>query len=264
QELPDERFAFTHDKIREVLYDGVSPIRRRRLHRQIGERLLAHFGEARAQRERAAALAHHFHEGGDHERALAWSLRAAEQARAVFAPTEATRYLAQALESARALGRSDDERRIERMLGRTIEDIGDHRGAARHFERALELSPDEEERLVLHVEIGVACVQIGAPGAHDHLQLALAGLDAQQHPLAVARAMGALGRYEHLQGQHARAADLLQRAWALAEPLGDLRTEEHLISWLAGAYQHLAQFRRSDEWARRCVERGQATGSPHL
>ena len=34
-----ESFAFTHDKIREVLYEEMNPIRRRRLHQRIGEAL---------------------------------------------------------------------------------------------------------------------------------------------------------------------------------------------------------------------------------
>jgi predicted ATPase len=60
-ELADERFAFTHDKIREVLYTDLSPIRRRRLHRQVGERLLKHLAAAAATRPET--LAHHFHLG---------------------------------------------------------------------------------------------------------------------------------------------------------------------------------------------------------
>ncbi|MDQ2922348.1 MAG: hypothetical protein M3R52_12165 [Acidobacteriota bacterium] len=35
----DESFTFTHDKIREVLYEELNPIRRRRLHRHAAEAL---------------------------------------------------------------------------------------------------------------------------------------------------------------------------------------------------------------------------------
>ena len=35
----DDGFAFTHDKIREVLNEEANPIRRRRLHQRIGEAL---------------------------------------------------------------------------------------------------------------------------------------------------------------------------------------------------------------------------------
>src|SRR5256714_14766297 len=35
----NDSFTFTHDKIREVLYEELNPIRRRRLHRHSAERL---------------------------------------------------------------------------------------------------------------------------------------------------------------------------------------------------------------------------------
>ena len=52
----DDSFAFTHDKIREVLYEELNPIRRRRLHQRIGEALEKLYGAAaeRRARERTA------------------------------------------------------------------------------------------------------------------------------------------------------------------------------------------------------------------
>ena len=40
----DDMFAFTHDKIREVLYEELNPIRRRRLHQRVGETLEKLYG----------------------------------------------------------------------------------------------------------------------------------------------------------------------------------------------------------------------------
>ena len=62
-----ETFAFTHDKIREVLYEELNPIRRRRLHLRIAEGL----ERCRDRRHVPATLAHHFIEAGDHDRGLA-------------------------------------------------------------------------------------------------------------------------------------------------------------------------------------------------
>jgi len=262
-EQPDERFVFTHDKIREVLYDGLGDIRRRRLHRQVGERLLAHYGAARAAAH-AQVLAHHFHLGGDHERGLEWALRAAEKAEAVYATNEAIESYGRALECARALGRPIDEGRIERALGDAVNDLGNARTGAAHYERALALATDEAQRLELHVDIGCSYVQIGDPRGLPHLQLAIERLDPATHPLQTANALGGLGRYEHLAGQHRHAVELLERAWAIAEPLADSRTEDRLLSFLAGAHQHLAQYRQSNAWAWRCVERGAALRAPHL
>ena len=45
--IGDEGLVFTHDKIREVLHREVSPMRRRRLHRRIGEALKILYTRAR-------------------------------------------------------------------------------------------------------------------------------------------------------------------------------------------------------------------------
>ena len=81
----DDSFAFTHDKIREVLYEELNPIRRRRLHQRIGETLETLHGVlvrdgAKAGAgldERAQDLAHHFTHAGDLENR--WHTRAARR-----------------------------------------------------------------------------------------------------------------------------------------------------------------------------------------
>lgn len=66
----DESFTFTHDKIREVLYEELNPIRRRRLHRHAAEAL-----ERRRTTSHCAVekLAHHFIKAGDYDRGLIYS-----------------------------------------------------------------------------------------------------------------------------------------------------------------------------------------------
>ena len=62
----DESFTFTHDKIREVLYEEVNPIRRRRLHRNAAEGLERHCGADGCAVER---LAYHYIHAGEYEKA---------------------------------------------------------------------------------------------------------------------------------------------------------------------------------------------------
>src|SRR6201988_1016858 len=77
-----DSFSFTHDKIREVLYEELNPIRRRRLHRHVAESL---------ERNRATIcctvekLAHHYIQAGDHQRGLEYAKQAAAEAARVFA-----------------------------------------------------------------------------------------------------------------------------------------------------------------------------------
>jgi DNA-binding CsgD family transcriptional regulator/tetratricopeptide (TPR) repeat protein len=84
-------FRFTHDKIRECLYDEITALRRRRLHGFIGRAL-----EARRERsasvpgaQQVADLAFHFGQSGDRERGMTYARLAAEQAMTMYAAGEA-------------------------------------------------------------------------------------------------------------------------------------------------------------------------------
>jgi DNA-binding SARP family transcriptional activator/predicted ATPase len=106
------RYAFSHDLHHEVLYQGLAPVRRARLHRQIGMRLEAAYGERRA--EIAAALAWHFVRGRDTDRAVAALRLAAEQALRRSGHREALDHLTAALRELEQL--PDSRERAEREL----------------------------------------------------------------------------------------------------------------------------------------------------
>ena len=111
------RFVFTHDKIREVLYEELNPIRRRRLHQRIGEALEGSTACPTASAgDRAQDLAYHFLQAGDF-RARSVTHRAAANAERVFAHDEALKFLEQAREAAEALNRPGDVVAIDEAIG---------------------------------------------------------------------------------------------------------------------------------------------------
>ena len=69
---------FSHALVREALYQGIVPVRRRAWHNQVGE-VLAETGSPDPD-----AVAHHFEEGGD-PRAVEWLYRAAQRATQAYA-----------------------------------------------------------------------------------------------------------------------------------------------------------------------------------
>jgi len=79
EETPDGMSArFLHALIRETLYEGILPSRRRRMHRQIAEAL------ARQVNADPDAVAYHFRRAGD-ERAPEWLINAGERAQRSYA-----------------------------------------------------------------------------------------------------------------------------------------------------------------------------------
>jgi len=96
--------VFVHALIREALYEGVSPPRRRRLHRVIAEALLARPGPPDPD-----MVAYHFSQAAD-DRAAEWLLHAGDRARRAFAwSTAALRF-----ESVLTLLEHDESKRNER------------------------------------------------------------------------------------------------------------------------------------------------------
>ncbi len=90
-ELPDgtltTRYRFSHALYRDALYDDVVSQRRVRLHRQIGQRLLDHYGDQESRI--AAPLAMHFERGRDFARAVEYLIQAGGNATHAYANAEA-------------------------------------------------------------------------------------------------------------------------------------------------------------------------------
>ena len=99
EEWPDgtfsARYTFRHGVYQEVLYAGLSAARRVRLHRQIGERKEAGYGERAV--EIAAELAVHFEQGREYSRAVQYRQQAGEAALARRAYQEAEAHCRQGL-----------------------------------------------------------------------------------------------------------------------------------------------------------------------
>ncbi len=88
-------FAFVHALIPTTLREGLNSLRRQRLHRRAAE-ALERIHPDRLD-ELAAQLGRHYAEAGESEKAIAYLLRAGDQARGVYAYDEAIEHYQQAL-----------------------------------------------------------------------------------------------------------------------------------------------------------------------
>ena len=262
----DDVFVFTHDKIREVLYEELNPIRRRRLHQRIGEALELLHGTgpdaATAADERTQDLAHHFTLAGDLAKSMAYSRRAARVAERVYAHDEALRFLEQARESAEVLRQVDDLAQIDEQIGDIREMRGTIHPAVASYERALAGANTAGARAAIKAKIGSAYCGIGDQRGLPFIEQALAELDATTQANALALALANMGRYYHYRTEHRKAIEFLERARQLAEPVDDPLTLDQIYSFLAGAHQHLSLYEESNRWARASIALGDRTNSP--
>jgi tetratricopeptide (TPR) repeat protein len=254
-------FTFTHDKIRQALYEELNPIRRRRMHQYIGQGLERLYAGA-ALDAHVQDLAHHFLNSGDLDKALRYSVSAAEQARQLYAFDEALKYCKYAAESAEALNLTDQLPGLNETLGDIRSDRGVFFEAVENYQRALALTSSRDRQAHLKAKIGLAYAQVGDEHGLELLRSAQGELDPAIHPDDLARVLMALGRYHHYCAQHMQAIACLEQARELAEPSDDPFTLLHIYAFLAGAYQHLARYDESLHWARQCIALGERKNYP--
>ncbi len=133
------RYTFEHTLIQHVLLDLLNPADRVRVHRSLGERLEAGYGENAHQI--AAVLSVHFEEGRLEDKAVAYRLAAARGARLRHANREALKHLAAATQVASRLWGKDRDRAVMDVLtdrGLVLRAMGDMQGAAQEFEAVAE------------------------------------------------------------------------------------------------------------------------------
>jgi DNA-binding SARP family transcriptional activator len=108
----EERWDFSHDRIREVAYDSIGPARRRLIHRRIAQGMEILF--ANRLDDVSASIAAHLDRGGQPARAIPFLERAAAVATRVSANEEAIRCLTHVLSllEAQPAGRDRDEREL--------------------------------------------------------------------------------------------------------------------------------------------------------
>jgi ABC-type oligopeptide transport system substrate-binding subunit len=93
--LPELEYIFKHELTREAAYNGLLKKERRIFHRQVAEALERLFPER--VDEQVGLLAHHWEQAGEAEKATAYLLRAADQARTLYAHQEAIDFYERAL-----------------------------------------------------------------------------------------------------------------------------------------------------------------------
>jgi tetratricopeptide (TPR) repeat protein len=257
-----ESLIFTHDKIREVLFHELNPIRRRRLHTRVAEGLEAL--RERGGRVAVEDLAHHFMEGGCLDRGFDYAMEAAADAATLYAYSDALRLYDRARDCAEALGHSEQLPKIDTAMGDVYSLKGEQISAAGHYERALAATEDPDEQVRLKCLIGEAYVFVGDARALTFVVEVKAILEPETRPAEFARATMIEARFHHYHGKSGKAAELLLQATEPAERTGDILLLAWIHGYLAGAYQHLIDFEESNRWTQKNVDLGEAHNNPHI
>lgn len=132
----EDTCAFSDVLIRDVLYESVGPLRRKKLHSVVALALEKVY--ASSINEHLGELAAHFLESGDRQKALDYLLKAGEKAEKVYANSEAAAYYQSALILLKEKeGNIREKARVIETLGDVQTLIGEYDSALINFNEAL-------------------------------------------------------------------------------------------------------------------------------
>ncbi len=173
------------------------------------------------------------------EKALECSIRAAERARALYAPHEAIEHLSRALGAARQLGISAPLG-ILRPRGQVREMVGDYEQAAQDYEETLRLARETSNRVAewqAPFNLGGIWLARDQTVAGTYVREALDLARQLDDPAIVAQALNAVGEWQAQTGDPSQAIGFDKQALVAFESLGDPKALAQTVELLGMASQ---------------------------
>lgn len=240
-----ERFAFVHALIPAALRDGVSGLRRHRLHRKAAAALEA------MRPDDFEALAYQYAEGGDEEQARAYYVRAGARAQKVFANTDAIKFYSEAL----TLFGENDPARFEVLAARAaVYDVMANRPAQRADGEAMlaiaERLDEDEKRFDAYIVLADVQAESEPRRAMEPATRALAIARSIPDPVREARAQQRIGGVDTMRGEYGAARAALEASIAQFRAAGlkaEAASSLHMLSLALGRNGQVAEARRAVE-----------------
>jgi len=257
---------FSHAKIQEVLYDGLSSLRRRLMHREAGEAL-----ERRYPAEPkyiAESLAHHFLRADELEKGLVYSIQAARHAGAIYANLNALHWYISALNAINQLGMNSptQEQRFELLLA--CEQIHYEQGRRQTQLADLEALRDlaqasgdpARQAQVYNRRAGYVRAMNKIDEAATSAQAGLEAARQAKDSILESESRIHLAYLAMRQGQFDAAREHLHAAQATLEKANNRRVEIKSLLALGTLYKHLNHYGDSQMYNQQALEMSRAIG----
>ena len=295
----EPQYDFTHEKLRELVYQETLLARRRLLHRRAADALHANARTPAALDALAGQIAQHYRAGGAENLAAEFYKRAGDHARALFANRDAVEYYSAALalgfpdaallhqaigdaqtllgaydaalrayETAVAFGAQNADAKIARVYLRQ----GEWARAIHAFEMALENISDASTQAQLYADLSLAKHYSGDDaGALKNAQRALKltrrskskrATDYAQG-LAQAQAHNILGILARTRGDWSVAREHLQTGAQLAESINAFGAQAAALNNLASVHHALGENVQALELVQRALQIVTRQGDRH-
>jgi tetratricopeptide (TPR) repeat protein len=251
-------FGFTHGLIPATLIEGLSGLRRRRLHRRVAAVIEALYPD---EDSRLAALAYHYSQAGVEDKALHYLTLAGDQARASYANQDAIRYYSQALEYVP----EDAPQRLDLLAARAkVYGLVARWEAQRaDLEAILALAgalEDNAHRCDALIALAECFHNTGDTGCREPAERAAEIARVMDDPLREGRALHFLGWHDRWTDRAARGRTKLEAALARLQEAGQPGETAACLSDLSLALNALDEHSAALEAAERAVALSRQAG----
>jgi tetratricopeptide (TPR) repeat protein len=154
----EKGYRFTHVKIREVLYGGVSDELRREYHAIVGDSVLEIYGESE---ETTVELAYHYYMARRADKAIPRLMKAVEIEKRRYSNEEVLRFCNYAIEMMTGEGWQADKDMALECLGDSLDVLGMYDDAVNAYRKALGSISGNEPKARLHRKIGSVLAKKG-------------------------------------------------------------------------------------------------------
>jgi tetratricopeptide (TPR) repeat protein len=257
-------YRFDHAKIRDALYESITPELRTEYHLMVGKFLADAYGD---DEHIAPNIAHHFLESGERVRAFPFLVTEAGHARKLFANLEAIQAYEQALQICRECRRSelDPMQRdiILEGLGDVCSFIGNHERALENYETLLsggDLASIKRAEVLqkvgqVHLNKGDNEKALAVLADADRA-LATAATDAGEAPEGiVVRGKSAIlrARIYKSRGEYQNAIDLIDKGLGYLGDRGNLHERADALNDLGNIFEDRSEYKSAEEVFRRSL-----------
>jgi DNA-binding CsgD family transcriptional regulator len=263
--LRQESYAFADEVVRDVLYEGIGPARRRRYHLKVGQGVEKI--HARRLEEHYDALARHFLQGNELDKAAGYALKAGDRAAAVYSWERAIGQYQTALDLLEEL-ESEPRHQAEVLENLAqVTGLGRGLGAVGYLEKALSIYEslgDSKKAAAVQLQLGKRARGVLDRGRrYSHHVKAVALLEPEGESLQLAQAYVQLGDDAiHGHGDRSSGLPLMEKGLALAERLGDTAGVIEAARWLGHALvYHTGEIQLGLALYQRCYEEARKIGN---
>jgi tetratricopeptide (TPR) repeat protein len=248
----EQRLHFSHEIIQQILYESLSALKQRLLHREAAEALERQ--HALNVREMAPVLAFHFFRAGELERGLTYSIHAAGGANAVYTHQNALYWYSRALDVIEHLDEehSAHYQRFELLLAREriYNDLGLRQAQQADLKAlqalAQELKEPAKQAQIHNRQSAYEYLKGYLPEATAEAQAGLIAARLANNPVLESKSLLQLADIALHHGQFEMARDYLQTAQNSLKKVSHQRAEAGVLNSFGGLYKLLHDYIESE------------------